>query len=31
MYLNELGYVYGDEEKTKEIVNKLLGYVVKIF
>lgn len=31
MYLNELGYVYGDEEKTKEIVNKLPGYVVKIF
>lgn len=31
LYLNELGYVYGDEEKTKEIVNKLLGYVVKIF
>lgn len=30
-YLNELGYVYGDEEKTKEIVNKLPGYVVKIF
>ncbi len=30
MYLNELGYVYGDEEK-KEIVNKLPGYVVKIF
>ncbi|MDF6160499.1 DNA-binding protein, partial [Escherichia coli] len=28
--LNELGYVYGDEEK-KEIVNKLPGYVVKIF
>ena len=23
LYLNELGYVYGDEEKTKEIVNKL--------
>ncbi|MGU4349214.1 DNA-binding protein, partial [Escherichia coli] len=31
MYLNELGYVYGDKEKTKEIVNKLPGYVVKIF
>lgn len=31
MYLNELGYVYGDEEKTKEIVNKFPGYVVKIF
>ncbi|MDM6740038.1 hypothetical protein QUG06_12810 [Escherichia coli] len=31
MYFNELGYVYGDEEKTKEIVNKLPGYVVKIF
>lgn len=31
LYLNELGYVYGDEEKTKEIVNKLPGYVVKIF
>ncbi|HGB9566669.1 TPA: DNA-binding protein [Escherichia coli] len=31
LYLNELGYVYGNEEKTKEIVNKLPGYVVKIF
>ncbi|HHZ6447279.1 TPA: DNA-binding protein [Escherichia coli] len=31
LYLKELGYVYGDEEKTKEIVNKLPGYVVKIF
>ncbi|EGB61096.1 DNA-binding protein [Escherichia coli] len=31
LYLNELGYVYGDEEKTKEIVNKFPGYVVKIF
>lgn len=31
LYLNELGYVYSDEEKTKEIVNKLPGYVVKIF
>lgn len=31
MYFNELGYVYGDEEKIKEIVNKFLGYVVKIF
>ena len=31
LYLNELGYVYGDEEKTKEFVNKLPGYVVKIF
>lgn len=31
LYLNDLGYVYGDEEKTKEIVNKLPGYVVKIF
>lgn len=31
LYLNELGYVYGDEEKTKEIVNKLPGYVVNIF
>ncbi|EFT2990066.1 DNA-binding protein [Escherichia coli] len=31
LYFNELGYVYGDEEKTKEIVNKLPGYVVKIF
>ncbi|HHL4518259.1 TPA: DNA-binding protein [Escherichia coli] len=31
LYLNELGYVYGDGEKTKEIVNKLPGYVVKIF
>ena len=31
LYLNELGYVYGDEEKTKEIVNKLQVYVVKIF
>ncbi|ENL2967285.1 DNA-binding protein [Escherichia coli] len=31
LYLNELGSVYGDEEKTKEIVNKFPGYVVKIF
>ncbi|ENI5052620.1 DNA-binding protein [Escherichia coli] len=31
LYLNELGYVYGNEEKTNEIVNKLPGYVVKIF
>lgn len=31
LYLNKLGYVYGDEEKTKEIVNKFPGYVVKIF
>ena len=31
LYLNELGYVFGDEEKTKEIVNKLPGYDVKIF
>ncbi|ELV1425679.1 DNA-binding protein, partial [Escherichia coli] len=31
LYLNELGYVYGNEEKTNEIVKKHLGYVVKIF
>ena len=31
MYLNELGYVYGDEEKTNEIVKKHPGYVIKIF
>lgn len=31
LYLNELGYVYGNEEKTNEIVNKLPVYVVKIF
>ncbi|EMV8883163.1 DNA-binding protein [Escherichia coli] len=31
LYLNELGYVYGNEEKTKEIVKKQPGYVVKIF
>ena len=31
LYLNELGYVFGNEEKTNEIVNKLPGYVVKIF
>ncbi|EFA7479346.1 DNA-binding protein [Escherichia coli] len=31
LYLNELGYVYGNEEKTNEIVKKQLGYVVKIF
>ncbi|ENQ1698466.1 DNA-binding protein [Escherichia coli] len=31
LYLNELGYVYGNEEKTNEIVNKLPCYVVKIF
>ncbi len=31
LYLNELGYVFGNEEKTKEIVNKFPGYVVKIF
>ncbi|HEA3406108.1 TPA: DNA-binding protein [Escherichia coli] len=31
LYLNELGYVFGNEEKTKEIVNKFPDYVVKIF
>lgn len=31
LYLNELGYVYGNEEKTNEIVKKQPGYVVKIF
>ena len=31
LYLNELGYVYGNEEKTNEIVKKLPGYVIKIF
>ena len=31
LYLNELGYVYGNEEKTNEIVKKNPGYVVKIF
>ncbi|EEQ1543331.1 DNA-binding protein [Escherichia coli] len=31
LYLNELGYVYGNEEKTNEIVKKYPGYVVKIF
>lgn len=31
LYLNELGYVYGNEEKTNEIVNNNPGYVVKIF
>ncbi|EJY9944408.1 DNA-binding protein [Shigella sonnei] len=31
LYLNELGYVYGNEEKTNEIVKKYPGYVVEIF
>ncbi|HGC3935601.1 TPA: DNA-binding protein [Escherichia coli] len=31
LFLNELGYVYGNEEKTNEIVKKQPGYVVKIF
>ncbi|EPW7969336.1 DNA-binding protein, partial [Escherichia coli] len=31
LYLNELGYVYGNEEKTNEIVKKHPGYVIKIF
>lgn len=31
LYFNELGYVYGNEEKTNEIVKKQPGYVVKIF
>ncbi|CAD5719538.1 protein [Escherichia coli] len=31
LYLNELGYVFGNEEKTNEIVKKQPGYVVKIF
>lgn len=31
MYFNELGYVYGNEEKINEIVKKHLGYVVEIF
>ncbi|END1459671.1 TPA: DNA-binding protein [Escherichia coli] len=31
LYLNKLGYVYGNEEKTNEIVKKQPGYVVKIF
>ncbi|EJO0115196.1 hypothetical protein NQT38_004002, partial [Escherichia coli] len=31
LYLNELGYVFGNEEKTNEIVNNNPGYVVKIF
>ena len=31
LYLNELGYGYGNEEKTNEIVKKQPGYVVKIF
>ncbi|HAU9669382.1 DNA-binding protein [Escherichia coli] len=31
LYLNELGYVYGNEEKTNEILKKQPGYVVKIF
>ncbi|MEL8427163.1 hypothetical protein J4W15_24595, partial [Escherichia coli] len=30
-YIKEVRNVYGDEEKTKEIENKLPGYVVKIF
>jgi len=29
--LIELGYVYGNEEKTNEIVKNNPGYVVKIF
>ncbi|EMX5383254.1 DNA-binding protein [Escherichia coli] len=31
LYLNELGYVYGNEEKINEIVNNDPGYVVEIF
>ncbi|EIK5255487.1 hypothetical protein ACM1AJ_001722 [Escherichia coli] len=31
LYLNELEYVYGNKEKTNEIVKNNLGYVVKIF
>lgn len=31
LYLNELEYVYGNEEKTNEIVKKHPGYVVEIF
>lgn len=31
LYLNELGYVYGNEEKTNEIVKKHPGYVVEVF
>ncbi|END4033750.1 DNA-binding protein [Escherichia coli] len=31
LYLNELGYVYDNEEKTNEIVKKHPGYVVEIF
>ncbi|ENO0420350.1 DNA-binding protein [Escherichia coli] len=31
LYLNEVGYVYGNEEKTNEIVNNNPGYVVEIF
>lgn len=31
LYLNELGYVYGNEEKINEIVNNNPGYVVEIF
>ncbi|EFQ2923013.1 TPA: DNA-binding protein [Escherichia coli] len=31
LYLNELGYVFGNEEKTNEIVKKHPGDVVKIF
>ncbi|HAG8544835.1 TPA: DNA-binding protein [Escherichia coli] len=31
LYLNELGYVYGNEEKINEIVKKHPGYVIKIF
>ncbi|ENB2847995.1 DNA-binding protein [Escherichia coli] len=31
LYLNELGYVYGNEEKTNEIVKKHPGYVINIF
>lgn len=31
LYLNELRYVYGNEEKTNEIVKKHPGYVIKIF
>ena len=31
LYLNELGSVYGNEEKTNEIVKSNPGYVVKIF
>ncbi|WP_089534582.1 DNA-binding protein [Escherichia coli] len=31
LYLNELGYIYGNEEKTNEIVNNNPGYVVEIF